>query len=57
MTAPVLLVGTFGFADLGSALTWGALFFGERPAGPALLGIGQIVVADLLAVRRPGARA
>ncbi len=51
--APASTVGTFDFAYVGFALIWGALFFGERPDTVALLGIALIVVAGLLAVRRP----
>ena len=50
--APASTVGTFDFAYVGFALLWGALFFGERPDAPALLGIVVIVLAGVLAVRR-----
>ena len=52
--APASTVGTFDFAYVGFALVWGAVFFGERPDTVALIGIGLIVVAGGLAVRRPG---
>lgn len=51
--APASTVGTFDFAYVGFALIWGALFFGERPDNIALVGIGLIVLAGVLAVRRP----
>ena len=54
--APASTVGTFDFAYVGFALVWGALLFDERPSMAALAGIGLIVVAGLLAVRRSGAR-
>ncbi|MCV3272748.1 DMT family transporter [Roseobacter sp. WL0113] len=51
--APASTVGTFDFAYVGFALIWGALFFDERPDTFALIGIALIVLAGLLAVRRP----
>lgn len=51
--APASTVGTFDFAYVGFALIWGALFFGERPDNMALAGIALIVVAGVLALRRP----
>lgn len=51
--APASTVGTFDFAYVGFALIWGAVFFAERPDNVALAGIALIVVAGVLAVRRP----
>jgi len=51
--APASTVGTFDFAYVGFALIWGALFFEERPDNIALLGIALLVIAGVLAVRRP----
>ena len=51
--APASTVGTFDFAYVGFALIWGAVFFGERPDAMALAGIALIVLAGVLAVRRP----
>lgn len=53
--APASTVGTFDFAYVGFALIWGGLFFDERPDNIALFGIALIVVAGVLAVRRPKA--
>lgn len=50
--APASTVGTFDFAYVGFALIWGALFFSERPDNVALAGIGLVVIAGVLAVRR-----
>ena len=55
-SAPASTVGTFDFAYVGFALIWGAVFFAERPDAIALVGIALIVVAGLLAVRRPNAQ-
>jgi len=55
-SAPASTVGTFDFTYVGFALIWGAVFFAERPDAIALVGIALIVVAGLLAVRRPNAR-
>lgn len=52
-SAPASTVGTFDFAYVGFALIWGAAFFDERPDAVALIGIALIVVAGVLAVRRP----
>ncbi len=51
--APASTVGTFDFAYVAFALIWGVVFFSERPDALALLGIGLIVLAGILAVRRP----
>ena len=51
--APASTIGTFDFAYVGFALVWGAIFFDERPDAMALTGIALIVLAGLLAVRRP----
>lgn len=51
--APASTVGTFDFAYVGFALIWGMVFFAERPDALALAGIGLIVIAGILAVRRP----
>lgn len=51
--APASTVGTFDFAYVGFALIWGIVFFAEMPDGPALAGISLIVIAGILAVRRP----
>ena len=51
--APASTVGTFDFAYVGFALIWGAVFFDERPNAMAVTGIALIVVAGVLAVRRP----
>jgi len=51
--APASTVGTFDFAYVGFALVWGALFFAERPDNVALAGIALIVIAGVLAIRRP----
>ena len=52
-SAPASTVGTFDFAYVGFALIWGAVFFDERPDAVAVTGIALIVVAGVLAVRRP----
>ncbi len=52
-SAPASTVGTFDFAYVGFALIWGAVFFDERPDAVAVAGIALIVVAGVLAVRRP----
>lgn len=51
--APASTIGTFDFAYVGFALVWGAVFFDERPDAVALIGIALIVIAGVLAVRRP----
>ncbi|MEM6304350.1 MAG: DMT family transporter [Pseudomonadota bacterium] len=52
-SAPASTVGTFDFAYVGFALIWGAVFFDERPDRIAVIGIALIVLAGVLAVRRP----
>ena len=52
-SAPASTVGTFDFAYVGFALIWGAVFFDERPDAVAVAGIALIVIAGVLAVRRP----
>lgn len=52
-SAPVSTVGTFDFAYVGVALTWDAVFSDERLDEVAVTGIAPIVVAGVLAVRRP----
>ena len=54
-SAPASTVGTFDFAYVGFALIWGVVFFDERPDAFAVTGIALIVVAGVLAVRRPKA--
>lgn len=53
--APASTVGTFECAYAGSALIRGTVFLGERPDAAALGGIGPIVGAGVLALRRGGA--
>lgn len=50
--APSSTVGTFGFAYVGFAVIWGAVFFSERPDGLALVGTVLIVIAGVLALQR-----
>ncbi|MEM0949070.1 MAG: DMT family transporter [Pseudomonadota bacterium] len=52
-SAPASTIGTFDFAYVGFAMIWGAVFFDERPDTVAVTGIALIVVAGMLAVRRP----
>lgn len=52
-SAPASTIGTFDFAYVGFALVWGIVFFDERPDPAAVIGIALIVVAGVLAVRRP----
>ncbi|MEM8973790.1 MAG: DMT family transporter [Pseudomonadota bacterium] len=52
-SAPASTIGTFDFAYVGFAVIWGAVFFDERPDTVAVIGIALIVVAGVLAVRRP----
>ncbi len=52
-SAPASTIGTFDFSYVGFALIWGAVFFDERPDTVAVIGIVLIVVAGVLAVRRP----
>lgn len=52
-SAPASTVGTFDFAYVGFALIWGTVFFDERPDAGAMTGIALIVIAGVLAVRRP----
>jgi drug/metabolite transporter (DMT)-like permease len=49
---PPATVATFDFAYVGFASVWGVLFFAEVPDGITIAGIGLIVVAGVLAVRR-----
>ncbi len=52
-SAPASTIGTFDFSYVGFALIWGTVFFDERPDMVAIAGIALIVVAGILAVRRP----
>lgn len=49
---PSSIVATFDFAYLAFAVGWGLLFFTEVPDAITLAGMGLIVIAGLLAVRR-----
>ncbi|MCR9255211.1 MAG: DMT family transporter [Alphaproteobacteria bacterium] len=50
--APASTVGTFDFAYVAFALIWGLVIFDEHPDALGLLGIGLIVGAGVIAVRR-----
>ena len=49
---PPAVLGTIDFAYVGFAAAWGFLLFAEIPDKVTLLGMGLIVCAGLLAVRR-----
>lgn len=49
---PSSIVSTFDFAYLGFAALWGLAFFGEVPDAVSGIGIGLIVLAGILAIRR-----
>jgi drug/metabolite transporter (DMT)-like permease len=49
---PPATIATFDFAYVGLAGLWGILIFKEIPSATTIAGIGLIVVAGILAVRR-----
>ncbi len=51
-SGPPVTVAVFDYSYLLFSLLWGHLFFGERPGPVALLGIGLIFAAGLLALPR-----
>lgn len=50
--APPAVIGTFDFAYVGFAVLWGVVFFAEAPDAAALLGMGLIVAAGIMSLRR-----
>ena len=49
---PPAVVGTFDFAYVGFAVIWGIVFFAEIPDALSVLGIGLIVIAGVMSLRR-----
>ncbi|MCG8530726.1 MAG: DMT family transporter [Desulfovibrionales bacterium] len=51
--APPAIIATFDFTYVGFAVFWGFFLFSEIPSTNGMLGILLIVVAGILAVRKP----
>lgn len=51
-SAPPAVVGIFDFAYVGFAAVWGMLLFSDVPDAASLVGIGLIVAAGILSLRR-----
>lgn len=51
---PPATIATFDFAYVAFAVTWGLIIFHEIPSVKGVIGILLIVVAGILAIRRPG---
>jgi drug/metabolite transporter (DMT)-like permease len=49
---PSSVIGVFDFAYVGFAVVWSVLFFSELPDGVSVLGMGLIVLAGVLSLRR-----
>ena len=49
---PPAIIGSFDFAYVGFAVSWGLLFFGHVPDAITLAGIAMIVFAVLLSMRQ-----
>lgn len=49
---PSSVIGVFDFAYVGFAVLWSTLFFAELPDGISVMGMGLIVVAGVLSLRR-----
>lgn len=49
---PSSVIGVFDFAYVGFAVLWSLLFFSELPDGVSILGMGLIVLAGVLSLRR-----
>ena len=54
---PPTVIGTFDFTYVGFSALWGWLIFLERPDTLSSLGIALIILAGLIALRRPRPRA
>lgn len=51
-TGPSSVVATFDFAYVGFAAIWGLIFFSEVPDTMTIAGMGLIVIAGVISVRR-----
>lgn len=49
---PSSVIGIFDFAYVGFAVLWSMLFFSELPDGISIMGMGLIVLAGVLSLRR-----